>query len=97
MGKIYHGLKHSFSNEVKMNESIETGDSDLTPLIEGDNNFRYDEGYDNAGFTQTSVEDIDTDVFDIYDENSEDRSEDDEDDDGVNMLGDDFVSDDEEE
>ena len=84
-------------NEVKMNESIETGDSDLTPLIEGDNNFRYDEGYDNAGFTQTSVDDIDTDVFDIYHENSEDESEDDEDDDGVNMLDDGFVSDDEEE
>ncbi|NLZ82031.1 MAG: DNA-directed RNA polymerase subunit beta [Clostridiales bacterium] len=83
-------------NEVKMNESIETGDSDLTPLIEGDNNFKYDEGYDNAGFTQTNVEDIDTDVFDIYDENSEDRSEDDEVDDGVNMLEDGFVSDDKE-
>jgi DNA-directed RNA polymerase subunit beta len=59
-------------NEVKMTESIDYGDSDLTPLIEGDNNFRYDEGYEEAGFSQGNVEDIDTDIFDIYEEESDD-------------------------
>ncbi|HKL99018.1 MAG TPA: DNA-directed RNA polymerase subunit beta, partial [Mobilitalea sp.] len=59
-------------NEIKMNESIDFGESDLTPLIEGDNNFRYDEGYEDAGFTQTNAEDIDTDVFEIYEEEPDD-------------------------
>ncbi len=63
-------------NEVKMTESIDYGDSDLTPLIEGDNNFRYDEGYEEAGFTQANVEDIDSDVFDVYEDESEDILED---------------------
>ncbi len=63
-------------NEVKMTESIDYGDSDLTPLIEGDNNFRYDEGYEEAGFTQANVEDIETDIFDIYEDESEDILED---------------------
>ncbi len=58
--------------EVKMTESIDYGDSDLTPLIEGDNNFRYDEGYEEAGFTQTSAEDLDSDIFDIYEEEPDD-------------------------
>ena len=59
-------------NEIKMTESIDYGDSDLTPLIEGDNNFRYDEGYEEAGFTQTAAEDIDSDIFDIYEEEPDD-------------------------
>jgi len=63
-------------DEVKMTESIDYGDSDLTPLIEGDNNFRYDEGYEDAGFTQGNVEDIDADIFDIYEDESEDILED---------------------
>ncbi len=63
-------------NEVKMTESIDYGDSDLTPLIEGDNNFRYDEGYEEAGFTQANVEDLDSDIFDIYEDESEDILED---------------------
>jgi hypothetical protein len=58
--------------EVKMTESIDYGDSDLTPLIEGDNNFRYDEGYEDVGFTQTNAEDIDSEIFDIYEEEPED-------------------------
>lgn len=57
-----------YGKEVKMTESIDYGDSELTPLIEGDNSFRYDEGYEDAGFTQTSVEDLDSDFFDIYEE-----------------------------
>jgi DNA-directed RNA polymerase subunit beta len=63
-------------NEVKMTESIDFGDSDLTPLIEGDNNFRYDEGYEDAGFTQANVEDIEAEIFDIYEDESEDILED---------------------
>ncbi len=63
-------------NEVKMTESIDYGDSDLTPLIEGDNSFRYDEGYEEAGFTQGNVEDIEADIFDIYEDESEDILED---------------------
>ncbi len=59
-------------NEVKMTESIDYGDSDLTPLIEGDNSFRYDEGYEEAGFTQGNVEDIESDVFEIYEDESDD-------------------------
>ncbi len=63
-------------NEVKMTESIDYGESDLTPLIEGDNNFRYDEGYEEAGFTQGNVEDIEADIFDIYEDETEDILED---------------------
>ncbi len=59
-------------DEVKMTESIDYGDSDLTPFIEGDNNFRYDESYEDAGFTQTSAEDLDSDIFDIYEEEPDD-------------------------
>jgi DNA-directed RNA polymerase subunit beta len=61
--------------EVKMTESIDYGDSDLTPLIEGDNKFSYDEGYEDAGFTQTDTEDSDTDVFDVYEEESDDLTD----------------------
>lgn len=67
-------------NEVKMTESIDYNDNDLTPLIEGDNNFRYDEGYEDAGFTQTNAEDIDNDIFDIYEDEEPDDSVDDADD-----------------
>jgi len=59
-------------NEIRMTESIDFGDADLTPLIEGDNNFRYDEGYEDVGFTQTNVEDIESEVFDVYEEESDD-------------------------
>lgn len=67
-------------NEIKMTESIDYNDNDLTPLIEGDNNFRYDEGYEDAGFTQTNAEDIDNDIFDIYEDEEPEDSVDDADD-----------------
>jgi len=57
--------------EIKMTESVDYGDSDLTPLIEGDNSFRYDEGYEEAGFSHGSVEDLESDVFDLYEDESE--------------------------
>ena len=42
-------------NEVKMTESVDYGDEDLTPLIEGDD-FRYnkDEGFADAGYTEAA-------------------------------------------
>ncbi|MBE5968178.1 MAG: DNA-directed RNA polymerase subunit beta [Lachnospiraceae bacterium] len=81
-------------NEVKMTESIDYGDSDLTPLIEGDNNFRYDEGYEDAGFRQTNTEEVDTDVFDVYEEETDEIADDDE---PVDILNDDFENEEEEE
>ena len=57
-------------NEVRMSESIDYGDSDLTPLIEGDNGFRYDEGYEEAGFSRTNVEEVNHEIFDIYEEDT---------------------------
>jgi len=61
--------------EIKMTESVDYGDSDLTPLIEGDNSFRYDEGYEEAGFSRGNVDDIEADVFDIYEDESDDADD----------------------
>ncbi|MDD4112437.1 MAG: DNA-directed RNA polymerase subunit beta [Herbinix sp.] len=61
-----------YGNEIRMTESVEYGDTDMTQLIEGENNFRYDEGYENAGFTQTSSNEIEGEIFDIYEEDSND-------------------------
>ncbi|TAH69709.1 MAG: DNA-directed RNA polymerase subunit beta [Anaerolineaceae bacterium] len=61
-----------YGNEVRMTESVDYGDSDMTQLIEGDNNFRYDEGYESAGFTQSSSDEIVGEIFDIYEEDSDD-------------------------
>lgn len=77
-----------YGNEVKMTESVDYGDSDMTQLIEGDNNFRYDEGYENAGFIKTSGDDIDSEIFDIYEEASDDLDISDTDD-----LEEDYVND----
>jgi len=64
-------------HEIKMTENIDFGDADLTPLIEGDNNFRYDEGYEDAGFSQATVEDIGEEIFDVYEEDTEEVLEED--------------------
>ena len=62
-------------NEVVMTEDIDYGDSEIEPLMEGDNNFRYDEGYEEAGFSRVSA---DEDGNFSYDEDSyEDEAEDD--------------------
>jgi DNA-directed RNA polymerase subunit beta len=61
-----------YGNEIRVNESLDYGNSDMTQLIEGDNNFRYDEGYESAGFTKTSAEEVDSEIFDIYEEDSDD-------------------------
>jgi DNA-directed RNA polymerase subunit beta len=42
--------------EVVMVENIDYGDADLTPIIEGENNYRYDEGYADAGFSEVTPE-----------------------------------------
>ena len=61
-----------YGNEVKLSESVDHGDSDMTQLIEGDTGFRYDEGYEDAGYTETGEDDYDNEVFDFYEEDSDD-------------------------
>lgn len=65
-------------NEVKMTENIDYGEGDLTPLIEGDNGFRYDEDYNEAGYRETSAEEEET-FFDSFDEETVELAEMDED------------------
>ena len=77
-----------YGNEVKLTESVDHGDSDMTQLIEGENNFRYDEGYEDAGYTETSGDGYDSEIFDIYEEDSEDIE------DSVDDIYDDEYSDD---
>ncbi|BCN32782.1 DNA-directed RNA polymerase subunit beta [Anaeromicropila herbilytica] len=44
-------------NEIKMTENIEYGDEDLTPLIEGDEGFRFDEEpFADAGFREVEAD-----------------------------------------
>ena len=61
-------------NEVVMTEDIDYGDAEIEPLMEGDNNFRYDEGYEEAGFSRVSA---DEDGNFTYDEESYDGESDD--------------------
>ncbi len=42
--------------EVIMTENIDYGDADLTPIIEGENNYRYDEGFADAGYSEVTPE-----------------------------------------
>ena len=61
--------------EVLMTENIEYGDTELTPLIEGDDNFRYDDGYEDAGYREVNVEDGEMfDTFDDVDEEDDEES-----------------------
>ena len=61
-------------HEVKMTENIDFGDGELTPLIEGDNNFRYDEDYADAGFKETTPEEEES-FFDTFEEDNVELSE----------------------
>jgi DNA-directed RNA polymerase subunit beta len=54
-------------NEVKMTENIDYGEGDLTPLIEGETNFRYDEDYSEAGYRETTPEEEES-FFDNFEE-----------------------------
>ena len=64
--------------EVKMTENIDFGEGDLTPLIEGDNNFRYDEDYSEAGYRETTAEEEES-FFDSFEEETVEINETDED------------------
>jgi len=59
-------------NEVKMTETIDYGDEDLTPLIEGDDTFRFDdEPLEARGFRSGTAEELEDDsvigTFDAMD------------------------------
>ncbi len=56
-------------NEVQMTENIEYGDEELTPLIEGEENFGFgnNESFENAGFRETDAENLDDEInFDEF-------------------------------
>ncbi len=61
-------------DEVKMSEDIDYGDGDLTPLIEGDESFRYDEDYGEAGYRETTPEEEES-FFDTFEEDNVGLSE----------------------
>jgi len=53
--------------EVIMTENIDYGDADLTPIIEGENNYRYDEGFADAGYSEVNPEENGAD-FGMFDD-----------------------------
>ncbi len=63
--------------EVIMTEDIDYGDTDITPLMEGDNGFRYDEGYEEAGFSQVTPDEDGSFSYDEDDMDDEDEEPDD--------------------
>ncbi|MCI8308046.1 MAG: DNA-directed RNA polymerase subunit beta [Lachnospiraceae bacterium] len=57
-------------NEVKMTESVDENDGDITPLIEGDD-YRYDKGesFEAAGYTEASdLSELNSESVDTYEE-----------------------------
>ncbi len=56
-------------NEVKMSEDIDYSEGDLTPLIEGDESFRYDEDYSEAGYRETTPEEEES-FFDTFEDDT---------------------------
>lgn len=60
--------------EIKMTENIDYGEGDLTPLIEGENNFHYDEDYSEAGYRETTAEEEDS-FFDPFDDDTVDLND----------------------
>ncbi|MGN0506426.1 MAG: DNA-directed RNA polymerase subunit beta, partial [Lachnospiraceae bacterium] len=63
-------------NEVVMTENIDYGDADLAPMMEGDNNFRYDEGFADAGYSEVTPEEDNAD-FDVFEDSDMDFGSDD--------------------
>ncbi|MDK2808759.1 MAG: DNA-directed polymerase subunit beta [Clostridiales bacterium] len=56
-------------NEIQMTESIDYGDEELTPLIEGEENFGFgnNESFESAGFRETDAESLDEEIgFDDF-------------------------------
>mgnify|MGYP005751590981 CR=1 FL=1 len=66
-------------NEISMTESIDYGDEELTPLIEGEDKFRFDggDGFDKAeGFREaSSVDELDNEIFSVFEDSDQDDSE----------------------
>ncbi len=57
-------------NEVKMEENIDYGDSEMTPMMDeetANNNYSYAEGFEQAGFREINAEDVGND-FDMFNE-----------------------------
>ena len=66
-------------NEVKMTENIDGGDEELTPLIEGDDNFRFDDNFEEDGFSEVKDDGKDDALsFDIFEADEPEFDEDDE-------------------
>ena len=65
-------------NEVQMAETIDYGDEDLTPLIEGNNFLKSEENdsFTNAGYSAVSGEQGDEVLLDFEESDSEDMDED---------------------
>ncbi len=50
-------------NEIQMTENIDYGEEDLTPLIEGEDNFRFDdEPFEDAGFIEKEADELDDEI-----------------------------------
>jgi DNA-directed RNA polymerase subunit beta len=54
-------------NEVKMTENIDYGETEFTQYIEEDN-FKYDESFEDAGYREVVPEEEDGDAFDVFEE-----------------------------
>ena len=61
-------------NEIKMTETVDYGDSDLTPLIEGEQGFKYDESYEESGFSEVNESGEET-MFDAFEEDAEEETD----------------------
>ena len=54
-------------NEIQMTENIDYGDEDLTPLIEGEDNFGFaNENFGGAGFSERDAEELNEEI--VFDE-----------------------------
>jgi DNA-directed RNA polymerase subunit beta len=65
-------------NEIKMTENIDYGDEDLTPLIEGDDGFRFDEEpFADAGFREVDADENaeEDSIFSVFEEDDIELSE----------------------
>ena len=62
-------------DEIPMNESIDYGDEELTPLIEGEEGFRFDGGdsFDNKeGFREaSSVDELNEEIFNVFEDDDQ--------------------------
>ncbi|HBA97120.1 MAG TPA: hypothetical protein DCZ23_03330, partial [Lachnospiraceae bacterium] len=58
-------------SEVILSEEIEeSDDTDIRPLIDGDDNFAFgsDESFEDAGFTEGTAEELEDAAFDAFEE-----------------------------